>query len=68
MPNPETYREKAVKCVRAGDETHTLRERAELFGLASVYMALADCVDADMSTAHSRGQGLIAGFVAARRP
>jgi hypothetical protein len=51
MPNLETYREKAVKCVRAGHEAHNPVERAELFGLASVYMALADYVDADMSTA-----------------
>jgi hypothetical protein len=51
MPNLETYREKAAKCVRAGDEAHNPGERAELFGLASVYMALADYVDADRSTA-----------------
>jgi hypothetical protein len=51
MPNLETYREKAVKCVRAADEAHNPGERVELLGLASVYMALADYVDADMSTA-----------------
>src|SRR5262249_30381421 len=45
MPNLETYREKAVKCVRAADEVHNSGERAELLGLASVYMALADYVD-----------------------
>ena len=51
MPNLETYREKAVKCVRAAGEAHNPGERAELFGLASVYVALADYVDADVSTA-----------------
>ncbi len=45
MSNLETYREKAVKCVRAADEAHDPCERVELLGLASVYMALADYVD-----------------------
>ena len=53
MPNLETYREKAVKCARAACEAHNPSERAELFGLASVYRALADFVDADMSTARN---------------
>jgi hypothetical protein len=45
MSNLETYREKALECVRAAEEIHGLRERVELLGLASVYMALADYVD-----------------------
>jgi hypothetical protein len=45
MSNLETYREKALKCVRAAEEIHGSRERVELLGLASVYMALADYVD-----------------------
>jgi hypothetical protein len=45
MPNLETYREKALECVRAADEVHNSGERVELLGLASVYMALADYVD-----------------------
>jgi len=45
MRNLETYREMAVKCVRAADEAHNSGERAELLGLGSVYMALADDVD-----------------------
>jgi hypothetical protein len=45
MSNLETYREKALKCVYAADEVRGSSERAELFGLASVYMALADYVD-----------------------
>jgi hypothetical protein len=55
MSNLETYREKAVKCERAADEAHDPCERAELLGLASVYMALADYVDRRHvhSTAHS---------------
>jgi hypothetical protein len=44
MSNLETYREKALKCLQAADETHD-SARAELLGLASVYMALADYVD-----------------------
>jgi hypothetical protein len=45
MSNLETYREKALKCVRAANEAHDSGERVELLGLASVYMALADYVD-----------------------
>jgi hypothetical protein len=45
MSNLETYREKALKCVYAADEVRSSSERAELFGLASAYMALADYVD-----------------------
>jgi hypothetical protein len=45
MTNLETYREKALECVRAAGVTHGSRERVELLGLASVYMALADYVD-----------------------
>jgi hypothetical protein len=45
MTNLETYREKALECVRAADETHGSCKRLELLGLASVYMALADYVD-----------------------
>jgi len=45
MSNLETYRENAVKCARAAHEAHDVAERVELFGLASVYMALADYVD-----------------------
>jgi hypothetical protein len=45
MSNLETYREKARKCERAADEIHSSRERVELLGFASVYMALADYVD-----------------------
>ena len=57
MTNLETYREKALKCVRAADETHGSRERVELLGLASVYMALADYVDRghEHGTAHPPG-------------
>ena len=36
MSNLETYREKALKCVRAAEEIHGLRERVELLGLASL--------------------------------
>jgi hypothetical protein len=46
MSNLETYREKALKCTRAADEVHGTAERVELLGLASIYMALADYVDA----------------------
>jgi hypothetical protein len=45
MSNLETYREKALECVRAADEVHDSGERAELLGLASVYRALAEYVD-----------------------
>jgi len=45
MSNLETYREKALECVRAADAVHDSGERVELLGLASVYMALADYVD-----------------------
>jgi hypothetical protein len=45
LTNLETYREKALKCMRAADEAHDAGERAELLGLASVYTALADYVD-----------------------
>jgi hypothetical protein len=45
MSNLETYREKALKCVRAADEARDPGERVELLGLASVYKALADYVD-----------------------
>jgi hypothetical protein len=51
MSNPETYREKALKCTRAADEVHDSAQRVELLGLASIYMALADYVDAR----HERG-------------
>jgi len=45
MSNLETYREKALECVRAAAEVHDCGERIELLGLASVYMALSDYVD-----------------------
>jgi hypothetical protein len=45
MSNLETYREKALECARAAEEIQGSRERVELLGLASVYMALADYVD-----------------------
>jgi hypothetical protein len=45
MSNLETYQEKAMKCARAAHAAHDASERVELFGLASVYMALADYVD-----------------------
>jgi hypothetical protein len=51
MSNLETYREKALECVRAADEVHDSGERVELLGLASVYMALADYVDRPHPTA-----------------
>jgi hypothetical protein len=51
MSNLETYREKALKCTRAANEVHGTAERVELLGLASIYMALADYVDAR----HERG-------------
>jgi hypothetical protein len=51
MSNLETYREKALKCTRAADEVHDAGQRVELLGLASIYMALADYVDAQ----HERG-------------
>jgi hypothetical protein len=56
MSNLETYREKALECVRAADAVHDSGERVKLLGLASVYMALADYVD----RGHEHG--------AARRP
>ena len=58
MSNLETYREKALECVRAADEVHDSGERVELLGLASVYMALADYVDRqhEQGTAHSGDQ------------
>jgi hypothetical protein len=60
MSNLETYREKALECVRAADEIRGLRsrERVELLGLASVYMALADYVDRghEHGTAHRGDQ------------
>jgi hypothetical protein len=45
MSNLETYREKALECVRAADSVLDSGERIELLGLASVYRALADYVD-----------------------
>lgn len=56
MSNSETYREKALKCMRAADEAHDSGERVELLGLASVYMALADYVDRrhEHGTAHDQ--------------
>jgi hypothetical protein len=44
--NLETYREKALKCTRAADQVDDTAERAGLLGLASIYAALADYVDA----------------------
>jgi hypothetical protein len=46
MSNLETYREKALECTRAADKLRGTAERVELLGLASIYMALADYVDA----------------------
>jgi hypothetical protein len=46
MSNLETYRNKALECTRAADEVRGTAERVELLGLASIYMALADYVDA----------------------
>jgi hypothetical protein len=45
MSNLETYRDKARECAHAADQTYDSRQRVELLGLASVYMALADYVD-----------------------
>jgi hypothetical protein len=58
MSNLETYREKALECVRAADAVHDSGERVELLGLASVYMALADYVDRghEHGTAHRCNQ------------
>ena len=58
MSNLETYRQKALKCMRAADEAHYSGERVELLGLASVYMALADYVDRwhEHDTAHRGDQ------------
>ena len=58
MSDLETYREKALECVRAADEVHDSGERVELLGLASVYMALADYVDRVHvhDTAHHAGE------------
>ena len=42
---PETYREKALKCARAADEANHSSERVGLLGFAIAYMALADYVD-----------------------
>jgi hypothetical protein len=58
MSNLETYRDKARECVHAADEAHDSRERVELLGLASVYMALADYVDRrhEHGTAHHGDQ------------
>jgi hypothetical protein len=58
MSNPETYREKALKCARAANEAHNSGERVELLGLASVYKALADYVDRkhENRTAHRADQ------------
>jgi hypothetical protein len=46
MSNLETYRNKALECTRAADEVRGTAERVELLGLASIYMVLADYVDA----------------------
>jgi hypothetical protein len=51
MSNLETYREKALQCTRAADEVRGTAERVDLLGLASIYTALADCVD----TRHEHG-------------
>ena len=58
MSNVETYREKALKCEHAADRASSTGERAELFGLASIYMALADYVDRthEHGAAHRGGQ------------
>jgi len=58
MSNLETYREKALECVRAADGVRDSGERVELLGLASVYMALADYVDHEHehSTTHRGDQ------------
>jgi hypothetical protein len=60
MSNLETYREKALECVRAADAVHDSGERVELLGLASVYMALADYVDRghEDGTAHRGDQDM----------
>jgi len=60
MSNLETYREKAQECARAADKVHNSRERVELLGLASVYMALADYVDRghEHGTAHRGDQDM----------
>jgi hypothetical protein len=42
---PETYREKALKCARAADEANHSSECVGLLGFAIAYMALADYVD-----------------------
>jgi hypothetical protein len=58
MSNLETYRDKARECAHAADQTHDSRERVELLGLASVYVALADYVDRqhEHGTAHRGDQ------------
>ncbi len=61
MSNLETFRDKALECVRAAnDGVHDSGERVELLGLASVYTALADYVDHqhEHRTAHGQDQDI----------
>ncbi len=60
MSNLETFRDKALECVRAADVVHDSGECVELLGLASVYMALADFVDHqhEHRTAHGQDQNM----------
>ena len=44
MSNRETYRQKALHCLRAADKVHDSSERVVLLSLASNYMTLADYV------------------------
>jgi hypothetical protein len=56
MSNLETFRDKALECVRAADGVHDSGERVELLGLASVYRALADYVDQQHEHRTAHGQ------------
>jgi hypothetical protein len=54
MSNRETYRQKALRCLRAADKVQDSGERAVLLSLASNYLTLADYVGGheDYRTAH----------------
>jgi len=45
MPNRETYRTKALQCLRAAGNVHDASERLTLLTLASKYMTLANYLD-----------------------
>ena len=58
MPNRETYRKKAVQCMRAAGQARDPAERAALLGVASNYLALVDYVVRrnERGTAHRGGR------------